>query len=140
MLDKHFEILRSAFIEAMYFADGADPEMLNDEGQYLDGQFSKHAELTERANQNINELLKTCLEKVGAKYMQEVTDRISLAQFGHTLYMEISGHGTGFDDLGHDLGKALNAHLYNTFYNSVHLEIWENDSGDLEFGYWENWN
>lgn len=140
MLDKHFEILRSAFIEAMYFADGADPEMLNDEGQYLDGQFSKHAELTEQANQKINELLKTCLEKVGAKHMQEVTGRISLSQFGHSLYMEISGHDTGFDDLGNELGKALNAHLYNTFYNSVHLEIWENDSGYLEFGYWENWN
>ena len=140
MLDKHFDELRSAFIEAMYFADGADPEMLNDEGHYLDGQFSEHAELTEQANQNINELLKTCLEKVGAKYMQEITDRISMVQFGHSLYMEISGHGTGFDELEHELGKALNAHLYNTFYNSVRLEIWENDSGDLEFGYWENWN
>ena len=58
MLDKHFNILRSAFIEAMYFADGAEPEMVNDEGHYLDGQFSKYAELTDRANQNINDLLK----------------------------------------------------------------------------------
>ena len=72
--------------------------------------------------------------------MQEITDRISLSQFGHSLYMEISGYGTGFDELGHELGTALNAHLYNTFYNSVHLEIWENDVNGLEFGYWENWN
>ena len=140
MLDKHFNILRSAFIEAMYFADGAEPEMLNDEGQYLDGQFSKYAELTDRANQNINDLLKKCMEQIGAKYMQEITDRVTLTQFGHSLYMEISGDGVGFDDLDHDLGKALSVHLYNTLYNSVYLEIWENDANDLEFGYWENWN
>ena len=140
MNTKHFNILKSAFIEAMYFADGAEPEMLDDEGYYLDGQFSKQAELTERANKNINELLKKCMEQIGAKYMQEITDSVTLSQFGHSLYMEISDHGAGFDDLEHELGKTLNTHLYNTFYNSVHLEIWENDSGHLEFGYWENWN
>lgn len=140
MLDKHFNALKNAFIEAMYFADGAEPEMINDEGQYLDGQFSKHAELTQGASQNIDKLLKTCLEQIGHKYMQEITDRITIAQFGHSLYMEIAGHGTGFDEHEHDLGKALNAHLYNVLYNSVHLEIWENDSKQLEFSYWENWN
>lgn len=140
MLDKHFNVLRSAFIEAMYFADGAEPEMLNDEGHYLDGQFSKHAELTDQAQKNISDLLKTCLEKIGSKYMQEITDRITLSQFGHSLYMEISGHGTGFDEHKKDLGKALNAHLYSVLYNSVHLEIWENNGNQLEFSYWENWN
>lgn len=140
MLDNHFNTLKTAFIEAMYFADGADPETLDSEGHYLDGQFSKHAELTEQGQKNISDLLKTCLEQVGPKYMQEITDRITTAQFGHSLYMEISGHGVGFDDHAQALGKALNAHLYNVLYNSVHLEIWENDSKQLEFSYWENWN
>ena len=50
------------------------------------------------------------------------------------------GHGVGFsDDL--DLSEDDENTIYQLFFNSVFLEIYDNDeSQEIEFSYSENWN
>ena len=50
------------------------------------------------------------------------------------------GHGVGFsDDL--DLSEDDENTIYQLFFNSVFLEIYDNEeSQEIEFSYSENWN
>lgn len=125
----------NGFIEAMYFADGADPDMKDDEGFYMDGQFNEQYSLSNQARININSLLETIVGKLPS----EVFEGLTLDRIGNCIYYEVQGHGTGFQD--EDLAEETIEQLYQLFFNSVFLEIWDNeDTQEIELNYTENWN
>lgn len=126
--------IKSGFIEAMYFADGADPDLKDDEGFYLDGQFNNCFDLSENAQKNINDLLET----IAPKLPTEIFDVLTLDRIGMCIYYEVQGHGTGFQD--EDLAEETIEQLYQLFFNSVFLEIWDNeDTQEIELSYTSNW-
>ena len=127
--------IKSGFIEAMYFADGADGTIKDDEGFYLDGQFNNCFDLSENAKKNINDLLETIVPKLPA----EVFDVLTLDRIGMCIYYEVQGHGTGFCD--EDFSEEVQEKFYQLFFNSVFLEIYDNDdTQEIELSYSENWN
>lgn len=127
--------IKSGFIEAMYFADGADPDMKDDEGFYMDGQFNNSFDLSKNAQKNINDLLETIVPKLPV----EVFDVLTLDRIGMCIYYEVQGHGTGFQD--EDFSQETQEKLYQLFFNSVFLEIYDNDdTQEIELSYTENWN
>lgn len=125
----------SGFVEAMYFADGADADFKDDDGFYLDGQFNKDYELSNRSRINIKTLLETIAPKLPSSVYELTLDRV-----GNCIYYHIIGHVTDFsDDL--DLSDEDSEYLYQLFFNSVHLEIYDNeDTKEIELSYTENWN
>lgn len=125
----------NGFVEAMYFADGADADFKDDEGFYMDGQFNSQYDLSNQARININILLETIISKLPDSIYELTLDRI-----GNCIYYHIVGHGTGFeDDL--DLSDEDKEVIYQLFFNSVFLEIYDNeDTQEIEFSYAENWN
>lgn len=126
--------IKSGFIEAMYFADGADPDMKDDEGFYLDGQFNNCFDLSENAQKNINDLLET----IAPKLPTEVFEELTLDRIGMCIYYEVQGHGVGFQD--EDLTEETQEKLYQIFFNSVFLDICDNDdTQEIELTYSENW-
>ena len=127
--------IKSGFIEAMYFADGADADMKDDEGFYLDGQFNNCFDLSEKAQKNINDLLETIVPKLSA----EVFNVLTLDRIGMCIYYEVQDHGAGFQD--EDLTEETQENLYQLFFNSVFLEIYDNDeTQEIELSYSENWS
>ena len=127
--------IKSGFIEAMYFADGTDGTMKDDEGFYLDGQFNNCFDLSENAQKNIDALLETIVPKLSA----EIFDVLTLDCIGMCIYYEVQGHDTGFQD--EDFSEETQEKLYQLFFNSVFLEIYDNDeTQEIELTYSENWN
>ena len=125
----------NGFVEAMFFADGADADFKDSDGFYLDGQFNKDYELSNQARINIKTLLETILPK-----LPDVVYNLTFERIGQCIYYEVAGHGTGFrDDL--DISEDDENTIYQLFFNSVFLEIYDNDeSQEIEFSYSENWN
>lgn len=124
----------NGFVEAMYFADGADADFKDDEGFYIDGQFNSQYDLSNQARINI----KLLLEKIIPKLPDDVYS-LTLDRIGMCIYYEVQGHGTGFQD--EDLAEETIEQLYQLFFNSVFLEIYDNeDTQEIEFSYSENWN
>ena len=129
----------NGFVEAMFFADGADADFKDSDGFYMDGQFNKDYDLSNQARINIKTLLETILPK-----LPDIVYNLTSERIGQCIYYEVAEHGTGFsDDLSDDLELSEedeNA-LYQLFFNSVLLEIYDNDeSKEIEFTYSENWN
>lgn len=125
----------NGFVEAMFFADGADAGFKDSDGFYMDGQFNKDYDLSNQARINIRTLLETILPK-----LPDIVYNLTLERIGQCIYYEVAGHGTGFsDDL--ELNEDDENTLYQLFFNSVFLEIYDNDeSKEIEFTYSENWN
>lgn len=127
--------IKSGFIEAMYFTDGTDPDMKDDEGFYLDGQFNNCFDLSENAQKNIKALLETIVPKIPV----EVFEVLTLDRIGMCIYYAAQGHGVGFQD--ENLTEETQENLYQLFFNSVFLEIYDNDdTQEIELTYSENWN
>ena len=126
--------LFNGFVEAMYFADGADADFKDDEGFYMDGQFNNQYDLSNQARININTLLETIIAKLPDSIYELTFDRI-----GNNIYYEIQGH-EGFEgDL--DLIDEDKEVIYQLFFNSVFLEIYDNDeTQEIELSYTENWS
>lgn len=124
----------NGFVEAMYFADGADADFKDDEGFYMDGQFNSQYDLSTQARININTLLETIIPKLSDSIYELTLDRI-----GNHIYYEIQGH-EGFEgDL--DLSDEDKEVIYQVFFNSVFLEIYDNDeTQEIELSYSENWS
>ena len=129
------EQIFQGFVEAMYFADGADADFKDAEGFYIDGQFNEDYELSNQAKINIRTLLETIVPKLPSSIYELTLDNI-----GNCIYYHIVGHGSGFsDDL--DLSVEDEEYIYQLFFNSVHLEIYDNeDTKEVELSYTENWN
>lgn len=125
----------NGFVEAMFFADGADADFKDSDGFYMDGQFNKEYDLSNQARINIKTLLETIIPK-----LPDVIYSLTLDRIGQCIYYEVAGHGVGFsDDL--DLSKDDENTIYQLFFNSVFLEICDNDeTQEIEFSYSENWN
>ena len=125
----------NGFVEAMYFADGADGDFKDSDGFYIDGQFNKDYELSNQARINIKTLLETIIPK-----LPDAVYNLTLDRIGQCIYYEVAGHGVGFiDDL--ELSEHDENTIYQLFFNSVFLEIYDNDeSQEIEFSYSENWN
>lgn len=125
----------NGFIEAMYFADGADADFKDDQGFYIDGQFNNQYDLSDQARININLLLETIIPKLPDDVYNLTLDRI-----GQCIYYEVQGHGAGFMD-ENDLSEDCKEQLYQLFFNSVFLEIYDNEcTQEIELSYTENWN
>ena len=129
----------NGFVDAMFFADGADADFKDSDGFYIDGQFNKDYDLSNQARINIKTLLETIIPK-----LPDIVYNLTLERIGQCIYYEVAGHGAGFsDDLNDDLKLSAedeNA-LYQLFFNSVFLEIYDNEeSKEIEFTYSENWN
>ena len=124
----------NGFVEAMFFADGADADFKDNDGFYMDGQFNENYELSNQAKINIKTLLETIVPK-----LPDAVYKLTLRRIGQCIYYEVAGHGTGFsDDL--DLSEEDENIIYQLFFNSVFLEIYDNDeSQEIEFSYSENW-
>lgn len=125
----------NGFVESMYFADGADADFKDSDGFYMDGQFNKDYDLSNQARINIKTLLETIIPK-----LPDVIYNLTLDRIGQCIYYEVAGHGVGFsDDL--ELSEDDENTIYQLFFNSVFLEIYDNDeSQEIEFSYSENWN
>ena len=129
------QVIFNGFVEAMFFADGADADFKDSDGFYMDGQFNKDYELSNQARVNIKTLLETIVPK-----LPDVVYNLTLDRIGNHIYYEIQGHeGFSSDDL--DLSEDDENTIYQLFFNSVFLEIYANDeSQEIEFSYSENWN
>lgn len=125
----------NGFVEAMFFADGADADFKDSDNCYIDGQFNKDYDLSNQARINIKTLLETIIPK-----LPDVVYGLTLDRIGQCIYYEVAGHGVGFsDDL--ELSEDDENTIYQLFFNSVFLEIYDNDgSQEIEFSYSENWN
>ena len=125
----------NGFVEAMYFADGADADFKDDEGFYMDGQFNSQYDLSNQARININTLLETIIPKLPDEVYNLTLDRI-----GQCIYYEVAGHGIGFMDED-ELSEECKEQLYQLFFNSVNLEVYDNeDTQEIELSYSENWS
>ena len=125
----------NGFVEAMLFADGADADFKDDEGFYMDGQFNSQYDLSTQARININTLLETIIPKLPDEVYTLTLDRI-----GNDIYYAIMGHGVGFIDED-ELSEDCKEQLYQLFFNSVFLEIYDNDeTQEIELSYSENWS
>lgn len=124
----------NGFVEAMYFADGADADFKDDDGFYMDGQFNGQYDLSSQARINISTLLETIVDRLP----DEVFEKLTLTCIGNCIYCEVQEYGVGFAD--EDLSEETIEQLYQIFFNSVFLEIWDNeDSREIEISYTENW-
>ncbi|MBQ0114052.1 MAG: hypothetical protein KBT03_13060 [Bacteroidales bacterium] len=127
--------IKNGFVEAMYFADGADEDFKDDNGYYMDGSFNSQYDLSEKASENITSLLEIIIPKLPASIYELSLDRI-----GNCIYYHVQGHGVGFeDDL--ELSDDDKEIIYQLFFNSVFLEIYDNDdTQEIELSYSTNWN
>jgi len=123
----------NGFVEAMYFMEGAD--FKDEDGFYLDGKFNSQYDLSNQARININLLIETIIPKLPDSIYDLTLDRI-----GNHIYYEIQGYeGFSSDEL--DLSDEDKDVIYQLFFNSVFLEIYDNeDTQEIEFSYTENWN
>lgn len=123
----------NGFVEAIYFADGADADFKDDEGFYMDGQFNSQYTLSNQARININLLLETIIPK-----LPDEVYNLTLDNIGWVIFFLISGHESSELD---NLSDECREQLYQLFFNSVFLEIYDNeDTQEIEFSYTENWN
>lgn len=126
--------IKNGFIEAMYFIDGADADFKDDEGFYMDGQFNSQYDLSSQARININLLLETIITKLPVILFESFT----LDRIGNYIYYEVQGH-EGFPS--DELDIETDEKLYQLFFNSVFLEIYDNDdTQEIDFSYSENWS
>ncbi len=125
----------NGFVEAMYFADGADADFKDAEGFYMDGQFNNQYDLSDQAKSNIKALLEVIIPKLPDSVYELTLDRV-----GEILYYECVGHGVSFsDDL--DLSEDDENTLYQLFFNSVFIEVYDNeDTQEIEFSFTYNFN
>ena len=129
------QVVFNGFVEAMYFADGADADFKDDEGFYMDGQFNSQYDLSNQARININLLLETIIPK-----LPDSVYELTLNRIGNHIYYEIQGY-EGFSSDNLDLSDEDKEVIYQVFFNSVFLEIYDNeDTQEIEFSYSENWN
>lgn len=130
-MKSRIEQIEKGFIEAMYFADGADADFRCDEGFYLDGLFDKELDLSEQSSQNIKDLIQAILKRIPDNKLLELTDALSLDRIGNCIYYDVQGHGVGFsdEDLNQDLIDLLESITYDYSLelfddNQVHLSYW----------------
>lgn len=130
-MNTRIEQIKKGFIEAMYFADGADADFRDDEGFYLDGLFDKELDLSEQSIQNIKDLIQSILKRIPENDLLELTNSLSLDRIGNCIYYDVQGHGIGFSD--EDLNQSLVDLLESITYdyslelfddNQVHLSYW----------------
>lgn len=130
-MNTRIEQIEKGFIEAMYFADGADADFRDDEGFYLDGLFDKELDLSDQSVQNIKDLIQSILKRIPENDLLELTNSLSLDRIGNCIYYDVQGHGVGFSD--EDLNQSLVDLLESITYdyslelfddNQVHLSYW----------------
>ena len=126
-----FEQIENGFIDAMYFADGADADFRDDEGFYLDGLFDKELDLSEQSIQIIKDLIKSILKRIPENDLLELTNSLSLDRIGNCIYYDVQGHGVGFseENISQDLIDLLESITYGYTLelfddNQVHLSYW----------------
>lgn len=135
MKESNLQQVMNGFVEAMYFADGAYEGFKDDEGYYLDGQFNNRYDLSKQALSNIKDLLETIIPKLPTVVFTLPFDRL-----GNIIYFCVACHGVSFDD-ELELCEDDKETIYQLFFNSVHLEIYDSeDTKQIEFTYTENWN
>lgn len=130
-MNTRIEQIEKGFIDAMYFADGADADFRDDEGFYLDGLFDKELDLSEQSIQNIKDLIQDILKHIPENDLLELTNSLSLDRIGNCIYYDVQGHGIGFsdEDLNQDLVDLLESITYDYSLelfddNQVHLSYW----------------
>lgn len=130
-MNTRIEQIKKGFIEAMYFADGADADFRDDEGFYLDGLFDKELDLSDQSVQNIKDLIQSILKRIPENDLLELTNSLSLDRIGNCIYYDVQGHGVGFsdEDLNQDLVDLLESITYDYSLelfddNQVHLSYW----------------
>lgn len=130
-MNTRLEQIEKGFIDAMYFADGADADFRDDEGFYLDGLFDKELDLSDQSVQNIKDLIQSILKRIPENDLLELTNSLSLDRIGNCIYYDVQGHGVGFSD--EDLNQSLVDLLESITYdyslelfddNQVHLSYW----------------
>ena len=130
-MNTRIEQIEKGFIDAMYFADGADADFRDDEGFYLDGLFDKELDLSEQSIQNIKDLIQDILKRIPENDLLELTNSLSLDRIGNCIYYDVQGHGIGFSEEG--LNQSLVDLLESITYdyslelfddNQVHLSYW----------------
>lgn len=121
----------NGFVEAMYFADGADADFRDDEGFYLDGLFDKELDLSDQSVQNIKDLIQSILKRIPENDLLELTNSLSLDRIGNCIYYDVQGHGVGFseENISQDLIDLLESITYDYTLelfddNQVHLSYW----------------
>lgn len=130
-MNTRIEQIEKGFIDAMYFADGADADFRDDEGFYLDGLFDKELDLSEQSIQNIKDLIQDILKRIPENDLLELTNSLSLDRIGNCIYYDVQGHGVGFsdEDLNQDLVDLLESITYDYSLelfedNQVYLSYW----------------
>lgn len=130
-MNTRIEQIKKGFIEAMYFADGADADFRDDEGFYLDGLFDKELDLSDQSVQNIKDLIQSILKRIPENDLLELTNSLSLDRIGNCIYYDVQGHGVGFseEDLNQSLVDLLESITYDYSLelfddNQVHLSYW----------------
>lgn len=130
-MNTRLEQIEKGFIDAMYFADGADADFRDDEGFYLDGLFNKELNLSDQSVQNIKDLIQSILKRIPENDLLELTNSLSLDRIGNCIYYDVQGHGIGFSEEG--LNQSLVDLLESITYdyslelfddNQVHLSYW----------------
>lgn len=130
-MNTRLEQIEKGFIDAMYFADGADADFRDDEGFYLDGLFDKELNLSDQSVQNIKDLIQSILKRIPENDLLELTNSLSLDRIGNCIYYDVQGHGIGFSEEG--LNQSLVDLLESITYdyslelfddNQVHLSYW----------------
>lgn len=130
-MNTRLEQIEKGFIDAMYFADGADADFRDDEGFYLDGLFDKELDLSDQSVQNIKDLIQSILKRIPENDLLELTNSLSLDRIGNCIYYDVQGHGIGFseEDLNQSLVDLLESITYDYSLelfddNQVHLSYW----------------
>lgn len=130
-MNTRIEQIKKGFIEAMYFADGADADFRDDEGFYLDGLFDKELDLSDQSVQNIKDLIQSILKRIPENDLLELTNSLSLDRIGNCIYYDVQGHGVGFseEDLNQSLVDLLESITYDYSLelfddNQVHISYW----------------
>lgn len=130
-MNTRLEQIEKGFIDAMYFADGADADFRDDEGFYLDGLFDKELNLSDQSVQNIKDLIQSILKRIPENDLLELTNSLSLDRIGNCIYYDVQGHGIGFSEeaLNQSLVDLLESITYDYSLelfddNQVHLSYW----------------
>lgn len=131
-MNTRIEQIEKGFIEAMYFADGADASFKDEEGFYLDGVFNQDLELSEQAKDNVKELIQSVLKNITADDLLTLTNILTLDRIGNCIYYDVAGHGVGFsnEDLSSELCQRI-----EDITDDYFLEIYDVEN-NVQMSFW----
>lgn len=123
------ETLKAGFIECMYWADTGEED-----------QPDTDAELSQEASQQIAGYCLGYLVKAAQALGADFLESIDLGQAGHSLYLDMAGHGAGARDGGLGWSDAAGdtlADIAQALADPVRgigtLEVYQGDDGLIYF-------